>query len=254
METGTDAVTISNLVPQLPFIVDGTITIGGAREGSFGVKILLGEKLIWDKPGMIRVVRPNLGQAGLAQQIRAVDGFHRPGDEAHFVLQGSGFQPQDADVLEAVVDGLSVGESSFTFKSPGRMELALSIPANAQQGTYTLHVRQKKEELVAAEKAFMVVGANWMRRYVLDPALKAGGKGTLRLEGRDMDKAFISSLQTSVDTEGLVVSAFTWVSPELATASISASEKLAPGDYLIHLTQNGSEVAPHFGNIIRLQK
>lgn len=248
----TTGIIISNLSPQLPFVVDGTINVEGAREGSFGIKIQIGETIIWDRPGLIRVIKPNVGQTGLVQQVRAVDGFHRPMDEPRFVLQGSGFQPQDAEILEAVVDGFEKTESTFTFKSPGRMDLSLRIPAGASEGIYTLHIRQKDVNLITKERAFVVVGKNWLKRFVLDPPLHPGSTSVLRMEGRDLDQEFIQSLKSEVDAEGLSIGQIGWVSPELASASVSAGASLAPGDYLIHLTSHGKPVVPLQGGIIRI--
>lgn len=248
----TTSITVSDLVPHLPFVVDGTLTIGSTREGDFGIQIFIGETLIWDKPGIIRVVQPNVGQSGLAQQLRAIDGFHRPGDEAHFALHGSGFQESDADILDAVVDGWGLVPSTFTYRSAGRMELTIRIPESAAVGAYTLRVKHDQKELLAVERAFRVVGENWLRRFVVDPPLQPGKQATLRLEGRDLGKEFVASLVATTDTDDLKVGTLSQSAPELIVAPISAGESLAAGDYLIHVTSNGKPVVAQFGNIIRI--
>ncbi len=248
----TISMRITNVEPHLPFIVDGVLTIGGAMLGSYGLDIKLGSKTIWSRPGMIQIIQPNVGEAGLTQEIRPADGFHRPGDNARFMLFGSGFQPNDINLLKVKVDPFDVVKSTMIFRSPGRMELAILIPENAGLGFHKISILQDDKILMAQEKAFEVVPQNWIREMKTDPALKPGTKGQIKLVGRDLDKKFIDSIQVEVDSEDLKIGKFTWVSAVAASAEVSVGPSLAPGDYLIKMTSEGNSVTPQFGSLIKI--
>jgi hypothetical protein len=105
VQASTGAIEIADLTPALPFVVDGTLNIGRADGGSYGVAVDLDGKRIWNADGIIRVVKPNVGQTGLVQRLQTADGFQRPGDVARFTLLGSGFQPEDVNMIKAIVPG-----------------------------------------------------------------------------------------------------------------------------------------------------
>lgn len=248
----TDLIQVSELAPTLPFVVDGTINIGPAAGGSYDIAVLLKGKVIWSKPGIIRVVKPNVGQSGLIQKILTQDGFHRPGDSAQFSLQGSGFQPNDVNIVKASVKGWDKLSSTFSFVSPGRLELALTVPPGAEAKTYGLVVTAGTEVLQDLPDMFRVVDKNWTRGLGLNPVLVPGRKSTLSLTGRDLSAEFISKIKVELDEPALTIGAFTLVSSQEATAAISAGATVKAGDYLLTITSDGKPVHPEFGSLIRV--
>ena len=78
----TPTIQVSELTPSYPFVVEGTINIGPAAGGEYDMVVSMNNKIVWNKAGIIRVVKPNVGQSGLIQKVQVVDGFHRPGDRA----------------------------------------------------------------------------------------------------------------------------------------------------------------------------
>lgn len=248
----TPAIQVAGLTPMLPFIVDGTVNVGAAEGGGYGLQVKLGDKLLWEREGIIRIIPPNVGQSGLIQRIQATDGFHRPGDRAKFLIQGSGFQPQDPALLTASVPGWETINATFTFVAPGRMELHVDVPLTAATTSYSLSVLHGDSVLHQVPQAFTVVQPNWTRGVRLEPALYPGSAGVVILNGRDLQKDFIDSIEVQVDDPELVLGKFTWVSPEEARAPISIGQHVVPGDYLLALTSNGKPVQPQFGSIIRI--
>jgi hypothetical protein len=248
----TPAIAVSDLRPNYPFVVDGTLNIGGAPTGNYGLAARLGDKILWAKDEIVRVVKPNIGQSGLAQRLLSAEGFHRPGDEARFILQGSGFQPSDATLLSARVKEWSAIKSTFTFVSPGRLDITLAIPASATPGAYDIDIMHGADVLLTTPHIFNVVGPYWSRDLKLSPNLIPGGKSLLTLSGRDFDKEFIASIKVAVDEPGLTLEPFVWISPFEAASRISADASVAPGDYWLKLSANGKPLTPQFGSIIRV--
>lgn len=248
----TPTIQISDLAPFLPFIVDGTITIGPAVGGDYDISVLLGDKTTWSKKGIVRVVRPNVGQSGLIQKVITQDGYHRPGDTARFSLQGSGFQPGDVNLLKATVQDLTDASAVFSFGSPGRLELALTIPPAAPVKMYELKVTAGEETLQTVPEAFRVVDKNWTRLVKVEPVLLPGGVSTLMIVGRDLTDDFISGIKVETDEPELKLGAFFRVGVNEVSAPISAGASVKPGDYLLKITSNGKPVSPEFGSIIRV--
>ncbi len=248
----TPSIQVTDLNPQLPFVVDGTINIGPAVGGAYDLDITLKDKNIWHRSGIVRVVRPNVGQSGLIQKVLPHDGFYRPGDTARFSLHGSGFQPGDINAIRAVIPGLQSAVSSFTYASPGRLELAITIPADAAVKKYGIIITAGEETLQDAPDAFRVVDKNWTRALKLEPVLLPGGKSTLSLTGRDLTPEYISKIKIELDEPALVIGQFVPVSPQEAAAPISAGADVKPGDYLLKITSGGKPVSPETGSIIRV--
>jgi hypothetical protein len=246
----TPSIVIADLTPTPPFIVDATVQIGPAVQGSYGLTILIEGKTVWKKDGAIRIIQPNVGDSGLVQRVRAVDGYFRPGDAGHFIVQGSGFQPRDTELLKVRVKEWESVKSSFTFVAPGRMELVVFIPATAAPMNYSLSILQDQKSLLDVPDAFQVVGKNWVRGFGLSPALVSGSESQVILQGRDLQKEFVDSLVAELDVPDLVIGKFQWVNAEQATASIKAGAQVAPGDYLLTLTSQGAPVKAQFGNIL----
>lgn len=251
----TPSVIVRNMTPTLPFVVDAVIdTSDSAGGGSYDLVTTLNKKIIFERKGFVNIVRPNVGDSGLVQQVRPLDGFHRPGDKADFVVLGSGFNPDQIGLLKASVTEMAVATSSLTFVAPGRLDLKLDIPLSAKPAAYDMVLTHGTTVLLNVPKSFIVVDKNWTRGFKLASALVAGGAATLELHGRDLEKAFVEALKTEVDDENLKIGAFVWISSEKAEAPIEAGSAVVPGDYLIKLTSEGKPVNPHFGNVIRINK
>lgn len=248
----TPAIALGDLVPRLPFVVDGSISVGPAVTGEYGVKIFLGSKLLWERDGVIRIVAPNVGQTGLVLRLQADDGFHRPGDAARFLVQGSGFQGSDAASLWAEVPGIDGESFAFTYLAPGRMSLDIKLPASAAEGSYAVSIRNGDKVLLDTPNAFRIVPANWLRRIAVTPPLKPGGSGELVLQGRSLDRSFVQELRVAVDEPGLKIGKFKWVSAIQATAPISAAATVNPGDYQVRIRHRKERVVPESGDIIRV--
>jgi hypothetical protein len=251
--SSTTSIKIIDVVPTLPYIVDATIDTGWhAGGGDYDLIVKLGAVTVFERKGFVRIVRPNVGQTGLAQQVRALDGYHRPGDNARFVVMGSGFLPEDAARISARVAGFSSVASSFTFVGPGKMELQLRIPADAKAGVYSLDLFSGDTLLLNVPNLFSVVDGNWSRALEVSPPLVPGGQSTLALIGRSLDKNFAEQIKVEVDEPNLKISAFHWIGPERAEAQIDAGADIAPGDYLLKLSQAGKPVVPAMGSILRV--
>jgi hypothetical protein len=250
----SSSIQISELAPSLPFVVDGSINIGPTVGGDYGVTIKLGDKEIWKKDGIIRVVRPTLGQTGLIQRVKATEAFHRPGDGMSFVIQGSGFQEGDVKLLQASVLNMDVNQTTFTYVAPGRIDLAFRLPLTVSPSSYAMTIFNGKEVLNQVDHAFTVVDKNWIRSLKVDSPLVPGGQSVVTMDGRDLDKDFVSSIKIEVDEPSLEISSFTWVGAEKASASISAGPSIAPGDYLLKLTSRGKAILPQEGSIIRINQ
>lgn len=254
VQSSTTAIQIADLTPALPFLVDGDIRIGPAAGGEYDLTVRLNDKILWNREGIIRVVKPNVGQTGLVQRLQGTEDFYRPGDRAFFLIQGSGFQPEDPQRLTVQVPGLEIKTSTFVYLAPGRMELSIGIPPTTPRGRYGLIVSQGEQRLLESDNAFEVVDKNWMRGLRLQSELKPGGASTLYLIGRDMEAGFISGLHIELDEPALHVGPFQWDNPNQASASINAGEDVKPGDYLLHMSSEGKPVSPQFGSIIRVSK
>lgn len=248
----TPAIQVTDLSPTFPFIVDGTVIIGPAVGGEYGISVTLKDKTIWHKDGVIRVIKPNVGQSGLIQRVQAIDGFHRPGDKVTFVVQGSGFQPDDAKILVAQVKDLELLSSTYTYLAPGRMELVIALPPEAPEKTYGLTLSAGDGVLQDLPGAFRVVGKNWTRELKLNPELTPGATSTFTIQGRDLSADFIGGLKIELDEPDLLIGPLILVNPQEASAPISAGANVKPGDYLLHITSKGTPVNPQFGSLIRV--
>lgn len=250
----TPTIQIANLTPTLPFIVDGSVLIGPAVTGEYGVQIQLAGKPLWQKEGIIRIVRPNLGQSGLVQRLQAEDGYQRPGDTARFLVQGSGFRFEDAAALKAEVKSIEGETATFLYLAPGRMGLDLKIPDNAPEGSHGIVIRAGDATLLDVPAAFMVVPKNWIRDVRPQPPLKPGTASQLVLTGRSLDKEFVEGLATEVDEPGLIVGPFTWIDDRRAVADIEARPGVKPGDYQIRMKSAGKPVVPQAGDIVNVSR
>lgn len=252
VSASTPAIDVGNLTPFFPFVVDGTLTIGPALTGDYGLEVTLDGKRLWQRDGIIRVVRPNLGETGLVQRLQAEDGFHRPGDMARFIVQGSGFRFEDASTLSADVGTMDGESATFLYLAPGRLALDLKIPEAAKEGFHNVVIKSSESVLLDVPRAFTIVPVNWTRNLRAEPSLTPGTAAQLVLTGRALDKAFVENLKTEVDEDGLIIGPFVWVDAQRAVADIEAKAGLAPGDYQVRLQSNDKPVVPAAGNIIHV--
>ncbi len=254
VSVSTPAIRITDLNASLPFLVDGTINIGPAVGGEYDLAVTIDKKIVWTRPGIIRVVKPNVGQSGLIQRVQPMDGFHRPGDKVRFVIYGSGFQPDDLAGLSLSVPSLIITSSTFTYIAPGHIEAQIELPWTAPVQTYELKINSGNDVLQDVPDAFHVVPRNWLRFVKVDPPLIPGGQSMLSLIGRDIDEKFVSQLKVTVDEPGLKIGDFKYATVQEITAPISATPDVQVGDYLLHLTEDGKPIQPQFGNIIKIAK
>lgn len=252
--SSTPTIQVSNVTPQLPFVVDATIQIGPAMGGSYGLTVQIGDRKAWQKEGVIRIIQPNLGDTGLVQRLKANDGFYRPGDKAQFIVQGSGFQMDDLHRLKVSMTDFDKIDATFTYVAPGRLDMTMQIPQTATPKSYTVKIANGTIPLLSTDGAFVVVPSNWVRQFRLSPVLYPGSESVLYLEGRDLDKSFIGSIQVAVDEPSLEIGKFSWLSPNQASVKVKAGEKIIPGDYLLTVTSNGAPVQAQFGNIIHVSE
>jgi len=251
----TPGIEITDTKPELPFIVDSRLAIGWqVPEGTYDLFVQLKNKKIWERKGVIQVIKPNVGAAGLVQKVITQDGFERPGDKVKLILQGSGFQPNDVNLLASQVENFEDFKGSFTYVAPGRMDLTINIPLTAPVTNYNLGIFQGDKRLFYVAPAFTVVGKNWLRSLDVEPALAPGNSGSLKLHGRDLEKEFVEKIQIELDEPALSIGKFSYVDPETAEAPISAGPAVRPGDYWLKMTIDGKTVTPQMGSIIQIKK
>lgn len=253
--SSTPTINITDIVPTLPYVVDATIDTGWhAAGGEYDLLVKLGAVTIFERKGFVRIVRPNVGQTGLAQQIRAADGYHRPDDIAKFVVMGSGFLQEDAARITARIANFPPTKATFTYIGPGKMEMSLPIPKDAKPGTYSVDLMSGDTVLLSVPNLFVIVAKNWLRAVGVSVPLVPGGRSVLQLIGRDIDKRFIYDMKIEADEPGLKLESLRWVDSGKAEADISAADNVAPGDYLLRLTRSGTLITPAFGSIVRVEK
>jgi hypothetical protein len=245
---------ISDITTELPFKVEGTLTIGmHVPQGEYGMSAYLGSRRIWSRDKMIRIVRPNVGATGFVQGISAEDPYHRPGDTVQIYLQGSGLTPSYLSLLSAQVDEFDMGKASFTYISPGEMRFFFQIPPNAPLRSYSVTVKGHSNEVLYQKKdVFALVPPEWVAGVQVIPPVSPGGKSALKVLGRDLSPAFAKSLRIESDEPGIHLSSPLPVDASTLAAQISVDPSVAPGDYLLTITSNGQEIKPQFGGLIKV--
>jgi hypothetical protein len=246
---------ISPLQFHLPFAVEGVLQIGaGVPQGEYGMTAYIGQREVWKRTNMIRIVRPNVGPTGFVQGISAADKFHRPGDTVQLYLHGSGLSAAYLTALNAKVNELDMGPANFQFISAAQMRFTFQVPANAPLRAYGVTVYdQKNTELFKKDDIFTLVPPNWIGGVQVSPPVKPGQQGLLRVLGRDMTTEFVQSLQLSVDEPGIELKHLRQMDPSTLGMDIYVSSNVAPGDYWIHLTHQGKPVKPPYGSIIKVE-
>lgn len=245
---------VSDLKPQLPFYVDGTIEIApGLASGSYGLRVLLGNHEIFQKKPLVDVVRPNIGKSGSIENVQAVELAHRPGDTVEFVVEGSGFQANQVANLTAKIDTVPTSPATFTFASAGKYTMALTLPSTIAKGVYSVTIESQGKPVFQKKAAFAVVPPDWLSQVQLTRPLLPGQTGEVQLIGRDLSPAFLSQLRVDVDDPGLKVSPLRLSNDRTIAADLQVSTGVAPGDYIIHVYKDDKELRLPRGNIIKIQ-
>jgi hypothetical protein len=247
---------VSPLEFHLPFGVEGILQIGPAvPQGQYGLAAYLGQRELWKREGMIRIVRPNVGLTGFVQGVSPVEKFHRPGDTVQIYLHGSGLTPAYTTNLKASVNELDMGPASFQFVSAAQMRFSFNTPPNAALRSYGVRILdQKNTELFKKDDVFTLVPPNWISGVQLAPPPRPGQKGLLRIIGRDLSPTFISKLELQADEPGIELQNIRRLDASTAGADISISTGVAPGDYWIHLIADGKEINPPYGSLIKVER
>src|SRR5206468_2888581 len=119
---------ISALEYHLPFAIEGIMQINaGVPQGEYGLTAFIGSHQVWERKGMIKIVRPNVGATGFVQGISAIERFHRPGDVAQFYLNGSGLTSAYTTLLKGKVNEFDMGPATFEYVSAGQMRFTFNI-------------------------------------------------------------------------------------------------------------------------------
>lgn len=255
IEMDNPGLEISGVEPHLPYGVDGTLKIlSGVPTGAYGVTVRVGSRQAYRRSNIISIVKPIAGISGYVERIVSPIPFYRPGDEIQLFVVGNGFSPQDASALNFRVDEFAMGKGTFSYVSSLQMRLNFASPSAAPLGSYGITVLAPNgDTLLHKDKAFTIVGVNWIGGLQEAAALKVGKKGTLNVLGRDLSPDFVKSLRIDADEPGISVGALRQVSASVVAADISVGPKVAPGDYWLHLSSKGKKIDPPFGSIIKIE-
>lgn len=246
---------VSNLKTEFPFYVNGVIMIGmGLSRGQYGITTMMGKRELMRKDPIVDVVKPNVGRTGSIERVSATEVAHRPGDVLELTVKGSGFLPNVPGILSLAVKEFDMGASSFTYLSPGKLQATLRIPTNAPKGVYGVTISANGKELYEQASVFGIVPPNWLTGVKLQQPIKAGQSGILQIVGRDLDPAFVQSLQLAVDEPGIRVSNLRIQTPSFLIADIHVSTGTAPGDYIVHVMANGKDLKLPKGNLIKVNE
>ena len=255
IEPSTAGIQVSDIQAQLPYVMEGRLQIGpGVLPGDHGLTILINGKEVYKRIGMIRIVRPNIGQSGFVQGLIAEEKYHRPGDVIQIYVQGTGISPQDTASLDAKVVEFDLGKSSFTYISPLQTRLTFNSPLNTPTGSYTVRVLSNSGQLLFEKKdLFKMVPPNWVAGVQVTPPVKSGSQSTLKVVGRDFSDDFAAAFRIDVDEPRISITNLRRADPSALVASIAVSTGVAPGDYWLHLSAQGQKIAPPFGSIIKVE-
>ena len=255
VDPSTPGIQISDIQFSLPFVVNGRLQIGpGVPPGDHGLAISIDGKEKYKRIGMIRIVRPNIGQTGFIQGLVAQEKFHRPGDEVQIYVQATGLSAQDVSSLDAKVDEFDLGTASFTYLSPIQLRLTFQSPAKTPPGSYGVQVMSKTGQALYQKKdLFQMVPENWVAGVQVTPPVKAGGASTLKVLGRDFSNEFAADFRIDVDEPGITLGPLARMDPSTLAATIHVSPGVAPGDYWLHLSARGQKITPPYGSIIKVE-
>lgn len=255
IEGSTPGITIADLAPQLPYIVEGRLQIApGVITGDYGMIMHTGPKKVFERLGMIRIVRPNVGISGFIQGIGIAERFRRPGDSIDFYIQGSGFRPEDLSELSARVKEFDMGKGSFTYISGTQLRVNFQSPAVTPPGIYGIEIRGRDNAVLSERGGILtMVPPNWIAGVQVNPAVKPGGTSTVRVLGRDFAEDFSKRVSIELDEPGLTLGELTRTDPTLLSVPIAVAPTVAPGDYWLQLKVDGKKVSPPYGSIIKVE-
>jgi hypothetical protein len=246
---------VGELLPQLPFYVDGTMAIApGLHSGEYGLTASLGSHELFKKNPLVDVVRPNIGRTGSIENVKAVQPIRRPGDTVEFTLTGSGFTPTDATTLSARVDGLATEPAKLTFVSAGRLQILLMLPTAAPVGMYGVTILQNNKSVHQRKTAFAIVPPNWLGSVLLPRPLGPGQSGTVQITGRDLAPDFVQGLRVQTDDPGLQLSNLHLQDPSTIAMDVRISTDVASGDYLVHVFSHEKALQLPGGQIIKITR
>jgi hypothetical protein len=253
LEPTNELLEVSNLKAQLPFYVDGVVMIGqGLKHGHYGLVATLGKREVFRQDPLVDVVKPTVGKTGSIEKVEAVEKAHRPGDNLELMIKGSAFLPTEISLLSVHVTPTDMGPANLTYVSPGRVDATLRIPPNAAVGVYGVNVLSNGKVLQEQLNVFGIVPPNWLASVKLVTPLSPGKNGQLQILGRDITPEFMKTLTLETDTEGIKVSNLRWQDPMTLVADIAIAADVAPGDYLIHVSEAGKPLKFPRGNIIKV--
>ncbi len=255
IEPSTPGIVVSEIEPELPYLVHGSMQITpGVPPGDHGLTMSIHGKEVFKRMGMIRIVRPNVGQLGFIQNLSAEERYHRPGDMIQIYVQGTGLSAEDAPKLRAKVEEFNLGQGSFTYLSPFQIRLALQSLTTMPLKSYSVKIQNESgTELFEKKNLFELVPPNWVKGVQVSPPLKAGGKSLLRVIGRDLTEDFATAFRIEVDESGITLGPIQRESATTLSADIMASDGVAPGDYWLHLSAHHAKISPPFGSIIKVE-
>ena len=255
IEPSTTGIQISDLQPQLPYLMEGHLQIGpGVSAGEHGLTIFIDGKQAFKRTGMIRIVHPNIGQTGFVQGLTAEEKYHRPGDTIQIYVQGTGLSAQDTSTLDAKVTEFDLGKASFTYISPLQLRMSFNSPTTIPPGSYSVRVMSGTgQTLYEKSDVFKIVPAHWVAGIQVSPPVKAGGQSVLKVMGRDFSDDFVGTFRIDVDDPGIRITNLKRTDASTLTADIAVTAAVAPGDYWLHLTAQGQKITPPFGSIIKVE-
>ncbi len=254
VEPSTTGLQISNMDLHLPYVIEETLQIEQhVPTGEYGLAVKLGNKPIYKRDGIIRVVRPNIGTSGYIQGVTPADRYHRPGDDIQLYIHGTGLTAQDMTHLSAKVNEFDMGPATFTYISGSQIRMTFKGPRQAPVGSYGVTIAGPSgQKLFEKSGIFDLVGSNWIGGLQVAPPVQPGQRGTLKIIGRDFAPDFIKSLQLGVDEPGLVITNLHAVNASTLEADLAVGSAVAPGDYWIHLSAAGKKIEPPYGSIIKV--
>jgi len=255
VDPSTPGIHISDIEFSLPFKVNGHLQITpGVPPGEHGLAIFIDGKEKYKRTGMIRIVRPNIGQSGFIQGLTAEEKYHRPGDQVQIYVQATGLTAQDPASLDAKVEEFDLGKASFTYLSPIQLRLTFNSPKNTPTGSYSVQILNSTGQVLFDKKdVFTVVPANWVAGVQVTPPVKAGGQSLLKVLGRDFSDDFTAGFRIDVDEPLITIKDLKRADPSTLTATISVGPTVSPGDYWLHLSAQGQKITPPYGSIIKVE-
>lgn len=251
----TPGIKVSDLKAQLPFIMDGHLDITpGVPPGDHGLTVMIEGQDKYSRMGMIRIVHPNIGQSGFIQGLTAEEKYHRPGDAIQIYVEATGLSTQDPAGLTAKVEEADFGISTFTYLSPLQLRLTFNSPSKVPSGSYSVQILNTAAQVLYEKKnLFVIVPANWVAGVQVSPPVKAGGKSTLKILGRDFSEDFVASFKIDLDEPGIIVSGLHRADASTLAADIAVNASVAPGDYWLHLSAKSGKIDPPYGSIIKVE-